>query len=51
VCAYNFGKYTSKSLKTTDLEDAKAMGRLFFKKLSLNGVYKVKHNPKRAISQ
>lgn len=50
VRMYSLGKYTSKSLKTTDIEEAKTMARVFFDALCLNGGYKVKHNSKAPIS-
>ncbi len=39
---YNHGKYTTRSLKTTDLEEAKKFARDFFESLQEAGVYKIK---------
>ncbi len=50
VRVYSLGKYTSKSLKTTDLEEAKAQARMFFDELSGNGGIVVKRNFKQALS-
>lgn len=50
VRLYSHGKYTSKSLKTTDVEEAKVMARIFFDELSLKGEYTPKRHPKKPIA-
>lgn len=42
VRLYNLGKYTTRSLKTTDLEEAKRYARDFFESLEEAGIYKIK---------
>jgi len=42
VRLYNLGRYTTRSLKTTDLEEAKKLARDFFESLQEAGIYKVK---------
>ncbi len=50
VRLYNLGKYTSKSLKTTDIDEAKVIAKTFFEELSLNGQIKEKRSAKSPIS-
>ena len=50
VRVYSLGKYTCKSLKTTDLEEAKHMARVFFDELNASGSYKPKPNTKKTLS-
>lgn len=50
VRLYNLGKYTSKSLKTTDLDEAKLMAKAFFEELSFSGQYKEKRTGKKPLS-
>lgn len=42
VRLYNLGRYTTRSLKTTDLEEAKKLARDFFESFQEAGIYKVK---------
>lgn len=49
VRLYNLGKYISRSLKTTDLEEAKLLARVFFDELSQSGVYKTRGRYKAPI--
>ena len=42
VRLYNLGRYISRSLKTTDIDEAKEFARVFFDSLQDAGVYKLK---------
>lgn len=50
VRVYNLGRYTSKSLKTTDLEEAKQLARAFFESMNDSGEYKHKRHAKQPLS-
>ena len=48
---YNLGRYTTRSLKTTEFEEAKKLARDFFESLQEAGIYKLKVPKSKALGE
>ena len=51
VRIYNYGKYTSQSLKTTDIEEAQSLAKTFFESLQFAGEYQEKFKKSEPIPE
>jgi integrase len=51
VRMYNFGKYTTQSLKTTDMEEANSQAKIFFEGLEFAGEYQERYKRSEPIPE
>ena len=51
VRMYNYGKYTSQSLKTTDMEEANSQAKIFFEGLEFAGEYQERYKKSEPIPE